>query len=91
MYGRKEFSETWDCIKMKLPEPTKYFRNFQRGIICEEAAAERFSAESGATLSECGMFVLNSDNRFAASPARIFDGEACSLLTYVNTNEKNIQ
>lgn len=66
---------------MKIPEPTKYFRNFQRGIICEEAGAERFSAESGATLSECGMFVLTSDNRFAASPARIFDGEACSLLT----------
>ena len=90
LYGKKEFSETWDCIKNKLPEPTKNFRNFQRGIIYEEAAAACFSAETGATLSECGMFVLKSDNRFAASPDRIFHGEACSMLTNINTGE-NIQ
>lgn len=88
LYGKKQFSETWDCIKNKLPEPTKNFRNFQRGIIYEEAAAACFSAESGATLSECGMFVLTSDNRFAASPDHIFDGEACSMLTNINTGEK---
>ena len=35
LYGKKEFSETWDCIKNKLPEPTKNFRNFQRGVIYE--------------------------------------------------------
>ena len=83
LYGKKEFSETWDCIKNKLPEPTKNFRNFQRGIIYEEVAAAYFSAETGATLSECGMFVLTSDNRFAASPDRIFDGQACSMLTNI--------
>lgn len=65
----------------KLPEPTKNFRNFQRGIIYEEAAAACFRAEAGATLSEFGMFVLTSDNRFAASPDLIFDEEACSMLT----------
>ena len=88
LYGKKEFSETWDCIKNKLPEPTKNFRNFQRGIIYEEEAAACFSAETGATLSECGMFVLTSDNRFAASPDRIFDGEACSMLTNINTGKQ---
>ena len=40
-------------------------------------------------LSEWGMFVLTSDNRFATSPNRIFDGEACSMLTKINTGEKN--
>ena len=88
LYRKKEFSETWDCVKNKLPEPTKTFRNFQRGIIYEEAAAACFSAETGAKLSECGMFVLTSDYRFAASPDRIFDGEACSMLTNINTGEK---
>lgn len=57
-------------------------------IIYEEAAAACFTAETGATLSECGMFVLTSDNRFAASPDHIFDGEACSMLTNINTGEK---
>ena len=32
--------------------------------------------------------MLTSDSRFAASPDRIFDGEACSILTHVNTGEK---
>ena len=81
LHGKKEFSETWDCIKNKLPEPTKNIRNFQRGIIYEEVAAACFIAETGATLSECGMFVLASDNGFAASTDRIFDGEA---LLYAN-------
>ena len=81
LYRKKEFSETWDCVKNKLPEPTKTFRNFQRGIIYEEAAAACFSAETGATPSECGMFVLTFHNRFPASPDRSFDGEACSMLT----------
>ena len=80
LYGKKEFNQTWYCIKKKLPEPTKIFRNFQRGITYEEAAAACFSAETGATLSECRMFELTSDNRFAASPDRIFDGEACSTV-----------
>ena len=88
LYGKKEFNETWGCIKNKLPEPTKNFRNFQRGIIYEEAAAACFSAETSATLSECRMFVLTSDNWFAASPDRIFDGEACSMLTNINTDKK---
>ena len=64
-------------------------RNFHAGIIYEEAAAVCFSAETGATLSECGMFVLTFDNRFTASPDRSFDGKACSMLTNVNTGEKN--
>lgn len=54
----------------------------------QKAAAACFSAETGATLSECGMFVLTSDNPFAASPDHIFDGEACSMLTNINTGEK---
>lgn len=29
-----------------------------------------------------------ADNRFAASPDRIFDGEACCMLTNINTGEK---
>lgn len=74
--------------KNKLPEPTNNFTNFQRGIIYEEAAAACFSAETSATLSECRMFVLTSDNWFAASPDRIFDGEACSMLTNINTGKK---
>ena len=81
LYRKKEFSETWDCVKNKLPEPTKTFRNFQRGIIYEEAAAACFSAETGATPSECAMFVLTFHNRFPASLDRSFDGEACSMLT----------
>ena len=32
--------------------------------------------------------MLTSDNQFAASPDRIFDGEACSMLTNINTGEK---
>ena len=36
------------------------------------------------------MFVLASDNRFAASPDCIFEGEACTMLTNVNNGE-NIQ
>ena len=32
--------------------------------------------------------MLTSDNRFAASPDRIFDEEACSMLTTTNTGEK---
>ena len=34
------------------------------------------------------MIVLTSDNRFATSPERIFDGEACSMLIKINTGEK---
>ena len=32
--------------------------------------------------------MLTSDNRFAASPDRIFDGEACSMLTNISTGEE---
>ena len=63
------------------------FRNFQRGIIYEVAAA-CFGAETGATLSGNGMFVLTSVNQFAASPDHIFDGKACSMLTNIYTGEK---
>ena len=52
LYGKKEFCETWDCIKNKLPEETKNFRNFQRGITYEDDVAACLSAGTGATLSE---------------------------------------
>ena len=87
LYGKKEFSETWDCIKTSYQSQPKLLETV-RGIIYEEAAAACFSAETGAKLSECGMFVLTSDNRFAASPDHISDGEACSMLPNINTGEK---
>lgn len=90
LYGRKEFMETWECIKNGKPEPSKNFKNFQRGINFEESAARCFSLNSGVELSECGMFVLPSDDRFAASPDRIFQGETCSEITNLKTN-KNIK
>ena len=71
-----------------VPEPAENFRNFQRGIIYEEAAAAYFSAETGAKQSECRMFVLTSNNQFTGSPDCIFEGEASSMLTNTNTVEK---
>ena len=88
LYGRKEFTETWECIRNRKPETSKNFKNFQRGIDFEESAAKCFSLNSGAKLSECGMFVLPSDNRFAASPDRVFQGETCSELINLKTNKK---
>ena len=34
------------------------------------------------------VFVLTSDKWFSASPDRIFNGKACSMLTNINTGEK---
>ncbi len=88
LYRRKEFTETLECIRNRKPEPSKNFKNFQRGIDFEESAAKCFSLNSGAKLSECGMFVLPSDNRFAASPDRVFQGETCSEVINLKTNKK---
>ena len=88
LYGSKTFIETWECIKNNKQEPSKHFRNFERGVQFEDSAANCFSIESGATLWECGIFVLVSDNRFAASPDRVFQGETCSELTNVRTKQK---
>lgn len=88
LYGRKTFIETWECIKNSKQEPSKHFRNFERGIQFEESAANCFSIESGAKVFECGLFVLGSDNRFASSPDRLFQGESCSEITNFRTSEK---
>ena len=88
LYGSKTFIQTWECFKNNKEEPSKHFRNFERGVQFEDSAANCFSIESGATLWECGIFVLVSDNRFAASPNRVFQGETCSELTNVRTKQK---
>jgi len=39
LQGKREFQETWDCIKNKKGGPSKTFRNFHRGIVCEDEAS----------------------------------------------------
>ena len=85
LQGREQFVETWDCVVNKKEEPPKNFRNFQRGIKFEPSAVECFRAESGAEVKECGMFPLESDRRFGASPDRTFQGETCKELEEVKT------
>ena len=85
LQGREEFVQTWDCIVNKKEEPPKNFRNFQRGIKFEPSAVECFRAD-GAEVKECGMFPLESDRRFGASPDRIFQGETCRELEEVKTS-----
>ena len=85
LQGRKEFIETWDCIVNNKEEPPKNFRNFQRGIKFESSAVDCFRSDSGAEVKECGMFPLESDRRFGASPDRTFQGETCRELVDVNT------
>ena len=85
LQGGEQFVETWNCIVNKKEEPPKNFRNFQRGITFEPSAVECFRAESGAEVKECGMFPLESDRRFGASPDRTFQGETCKELEEVKT------
>ena len=80
LQGRKEFVQMWDCIVNTKEKPPKNFRNFQRGIKFEPSAVECFRADSGAEVKECGMFPLESDRRFGASPDRIFQGETSREL-----------
>ena len=75
----------WNCIVDKKEKPPKNFRNFQRGIKFEPSAVECFRADSGAEVKECGMFPLESDRRFGASPDRIFQGKTCRELWEVKT------
>ena len=84
----KNLQKQGNVLETGSHEPLKNFKNFQRGINFEESAAKCFSLNSGAKLSECGMFVLPSDNRFAASPDRVFQGETCSELINLKTNKK---
>lgn len=80
LQGKKEFIETWDCVLNKKQEPPKNFKNFQRGIKFESSAIECFKTDSGAEVKECGMFPLESDRRFGASPDSTFQGETCKAL-----------
>ena len=56
LQGKREFLETWDCIKNKKTEPSKHFRNYERGIKFEAEAAESFAVESAAAVYECGIY-----------------------------------
>ena len=88
LQGRKEFIETWNCVVNKKQEPPKNFRNFQRGIKFESYAVECFRIDSGAEVKECGMFPLESDRRFGASPDRTFQGETCKTLMDMKTGSR---
>ncbi|PFX22741.1 hypothetical protein AWC38_SpisGene12703 [Stylophora pistillata] len=74
LQGKKEFMETWDCVLNKEEEPSKNFRNFQRGIIFKSYAVECFQLDSSAEVRECGLFLFERERRFEASPDRIFHG-----------------
>ena len=89
LLGRREFEETWHCIKAKKQEPQKYFVNFERGILFEDEAATFFEKESGAVLKECGLYPLKDDENYAASPDRIFDGKMCKRI-FERKTEKEI-
>ena len=88
LHGKVKFLETWECIRNHKREPSRKLRNFDRGVQFENSAANCFSNDSGTTVLECGMFVLSSDHRFAASPDRVFQGETCADLTNVRTNQE---
>ncbi|KAJ7323139.1 hypothetical protein OS493_032142 [Desmophyllum pertusum] len=88
LQGKKEFQETWDCIKNKKAEPTKNFRNYDRGIRFYAEAAKCFPNESDAVVKECGMYCLESDQRYGASPDRTFLGETCRKLMEVKTGRE---
>ena len=90
LYGKKEFVETWSCVINKKQEPPKNFQNFQRGIKFESSAVNCFKTDSGANVMECGMFPLESDSRFGASPDGTFQGESCKRLIDVK-NGNNIK
>lgn len=42
LLGRKEFMETWQCIKARKQEPPKCFENFERRKLYEDTAAKFF-------------------------------------------------
>ena len=86
--GKKEFQEIWDSVLNKKQEPTKSFTNFQRGIKFESSAAECFASDTGAEVKECGLFELEEDKRFGASPDRTFQGETCKSFVNINTGQK---
>ena len=85
LQGRREFQETWDCIRNKKAEPSKHFRNFDRGIVFEDEAAKCFASESTAVVKKCGLFILGSDQTYGASPDRTFLGETCKKLVDIKT------
>ena len=85
LQGKREFQETWDCIENKKAEPSKNFRNFHRGIIFEDEAAKCFASESAAVAVKCGLFILESDQFYGASPDRTFLGKTCKTLVDIKT------
>ena len=88
LQGKREFQETWDCIENKKAEPSKNFRNFHRGIIYEDEASECFASESAAVVEKCGLFILESDQFYGASPDRTFLGETCKTLVDIQTGKQ---
>lgn len=85
LQGKREFLETWDCIKNKKTELSKRFRNYERGIKFEAEAAENFAVESTAAVYECGVYCLESDQNYGVSPDGTFRGETCRSLKEVKT------
>ena len=85
---KREFQETWDCIRNKKAEPLKNFRNFHRGIIFEDEAANCFASESAAVVEKCGLCFLESDQFYEASPERTFLGETCKTLVDIKTGKQ---
>ena len=88
LQGKREFQETWDCIRNKKAEPSKNFRNFHRGIIFEDEAANCFASESAAVVEKCGLYFLESDQFYGASPDRTFLGETCKTLVDIKTGKQ---
>jgi len=88
LQGKTEFQETWDCIRNKKAEPSKNFRNFHRGIVFEDEAANCFTSESAAVVEKCGLFLLESDQFYGASPDRTFPGETCKTLVDIKNGKQ---
>ena len=88
LQGKREFQETWDCIRNKKAEPSKNFRNFHRGIIFEDEAAKCFASESAAVVEKCGLYFLGSDQIYGASPDRTFLGETCKMPVDIKTGRQ---
>ena len=83
-----EFQETWDCNRSKKAEPSKNVRNFHRGIVFEDEASKCFASESAAVVEKCGLYVLESDQFYGASPDRTFLGDTCKTLVDIKTGEQ---
>ena len=75
LYGSKTFIETWECIKNNKQEPSKHFRNFERGVQYEDSGANCCSIKSAAKLLGVWNFCAYTNNRFAALQMECFWGK----------------